>query len=336
MSCDFSGDEPADTPDRQPDGDSTQPDQTSKPTTLASARARETIPVRLAEDCLILAGPTAAGKSAISLPLAKRLNAEIVSVDSMAVYRGLDIGTAKPTAAERELVPHHVIDVVDANASFSVAAWLASVATAVEEIRRRGRRILFVGGTPLYLKALREGLADRPSGDPALRAALAERLEREGSAALHRELAKHDPAAAERIHPNDAKRIVRAIEVACSAPTQPNSSSQAAWGAEADPAAATPLLILDLPRQLLNERIATRVRKMFSEGLVDEVETAEATVGIGDTARQGAGYSEVLAMLAGEISRQEAIEQTIRRTRQLAKRQRTWFRSFHNAVWICS
>ena len=335
MFCESRGDEPARTRRRQPDADSTQPEQSSEPSTLASPEEHETGPPRLADDCLILAGPTAAGKTAIAVPLAQRLNAEIVSVDSMAVYRGLDIGTAKPSAAEQAAVRHHALDLVEADAAFSVASWLAATAQAMKEIRGRGRRVLFVGGTPLYLKALREGLSPRPAADPALRVALAARLEHEGAAALHRDLAACDPAAARRIHPNDARRIVRALEVAATASSQPVQVTPPAWG-NTPPSASAPLLILDVPRRLLHERIATRVHRMFAAGLIEEVQTALATVGLGQTARQGAGYSEVLAMLAGTLTREEAIEQTIRRTRQLAKRQRTWFRSFTNAVWICS
>lgn len=338
MSCDFRGDPRAASHDNHGRPPTTGPASTggdSECSTLASPEKRETGPPLLGEDCLILAGPTAAGKSAIAIPLAQRLGAEIVSVDSMAVYRGLDIGTAKPSAAEQQMVPHHAIDLVAANEPFSVAAWLTAVSRAVESIRRRGRKVLFVGGTPLYLKTLREGLSERPAADPAVRETLARRVEREGAAALHRELTQLDPKAAARIHPNDARRIVRAIEVATLSPPGVASRSTLTWNTAERPRSAAPLLILDVPRRLLADRIAARVQRMFANGLVEEVQAADASVGLGPTARQAAGYSEVLAMLTGELTRDQAIEQTVRRTRQLAKRQRTWFRSFQDAVWIC-
>ncbi|MGA0040182.1 MAG: tRNA (adenosine(37)-N6)-dimethylallyltransferase MiaA [Pirellulales bacterium] len=333
MSCDFSGDAPAGTRDRQKEAAPANPERVSCPPTLASVEERETCRPRLAADCLILTGPTAAGKSAIALRMAQRLEAEIVSVDSVAVYRGLDIGSAKPSAEEQRLVPHHALDLVPASETFNVAAWLAAATEAVEAIRSRGRRILFVGGTPLYLKALREGFDTRPPADAALRAAITERLEQQGAAALHRELSAHDPLAAARIHPNDARRLVRGLEVALSSRSA-LACEQNTWNKPDDESLRVPMLIVDVPRALLAERIAARVQAMFASGLVAEVEAAEASTGIGPTARQAAGYSEVLAMLAGTLSRDEAIEQTIRRTRQLAKRQRTWLRSFQNTVWV--
>ena len=333
MSCDSQGSGPASDETGHARAAAGRLDEASRPPTLASVAARAPSPPLLADDCLILAGPTAAGKTAIALPLAKRLGAEIVSVDSMAVYRTLDIGTAKPSAAEQQQIPHHAIDLVEPSEPFSVAAWLSEAGRAVDRIRARGRRVLFVGGTPLYLKALREGLAAGPAADPALRESLAVRLEREGAAALHRELATLDPGAAARIHPNDWRRTLRGIEVATVAPA--SHGREATWERGGTHASTAPMLIVDVPRKLLNERIAARVQKMFSAGLVEEVRAAEANGGIGATAGQAAGYSEVLAMLAGRSTLSDAIEQTIRRTRQLAKRQRTWLRSFGDAVWIC-
>lgn len=333
MSCDFSGDVPAGTCDRQKEAAPATPARTSCPPTLASPEERETCRPRLADDCLILTGPTAAGKTAIAVRMAERLGAEIISVDSIAVYRGLDIGSAKPSADEQRRVPHHGLDLVAANEAFNVAAWLAAAAEAVEAIRSRGQKILFVGGTPLYLKALREGFDTRPPADPVLRDAITLRLEREGTAALHRELAERDPAAAARIHPNDARRLVRGLEVAISSASR-SGFPQNTWDTPCDEQLRVPFLIVDVPRYVLADRIATRVHRMFADGLVEEVEAAESTTGIGPTARQAAGYSEVLKMLAGKFSREDAIEQTIRRTRQLAKRQRTWLRSFQNTVWL--
>ena len=297
-----------------------------------SASAAPLGPV-LRDDCWILSGPTAAGKTALSLVLARRLGAEIVSVDSMAVYRGLDIGTAKPTSAQRSEVPHHLVDVVDPGEIYTVARWLADAAVAVEACRSRGKRILFVGGTPLYLRALRDGLDPQPAGDPELRHSLEAEREAKGSDALHARLAKVDPVAAARIHPNDARRIIRALEVV-EVTGQPLPTS---W---ADPRPlhavfARQMLVLDQPRRTLRERIDSRVEAMFAEGLVEETRVAAAQPGgIGATARQAAGYAEALEVLAAKMTLNQAILLTQQRTRQLAKRQLTWLRSFPSAIWI--
>ena len=182
-------------------------------TTLARPAGAPARRPDLAADCWFLSGPTASGKSALGVCLARELGAEIVSVDSMAVYRGLDIGTAKPTAEQRRAVPHHLLDVVGPAEPYNVARWLADAAAAVADCRRRGRRILFVGGTPLYLRALRDGLAELPGEDPDLRRQLAAEAAAHGTAHLHARLARVDPASAARLHPNDLKRIIRALEV---------------------------------------------------------------------------------------------------------------------------
>ncbi len=285
----------------------------------------------LGPDCWFLSGPTASGKTARALDLARELGAEIVSVDSMAVYRGLDVGTAKPTADERRAVPHHVIDVVAPAERYSVARWLDDAASAVADCRTRGRRILFVGGTPLYLRALRDGLAPLPPAAPALRAALAAEAERLGSAALHARLAAVDPASAARIHANDTKRIVRALEVA----ETTGRPLSAAFAPTPHPVFETQFLVLDVPRAELHDRIDRRVERMFAGGIVEETAAALAAPGgIGPTARQAAGYAEAIDLLAGTIDRPEAIRRTQVRTRQLAKRQLTWLRSFPGARWI--
>jgi len=277
-----------------------------------------------------LSGPTAAGKSALAIPLARRLDAEIVSVDSMAVYRGLDIGTAKPGAALRAAVAHHCLDLVAPAEAFSVAAWLEAAAAAVEDCRGRGRRILFVGGTPLYLRALRDGLAELPAADPGLRESLAAEAAAAGPEALHARLAALDSRAAARIHPRDTKRLVRALEV-ITLTGQPLSAAQVP---APDPLFERRLMILDVTREALVARIDRRVEAMFAGGLVEETAAALAAGGIGPTARQAAGYAEAIDLLAGRIDRPEAIRRTQTRTRQLAKRQRTWLRSFRGATWI--
>jgi len=287
----------------------------------------------LGDDCWILSGPTASGKTALAVPLARRLGAEIVSVDSMAVYRGLDIGTAKPTPAERQAVRHHLVDVVGPEEPYSVARWLADAADAVEDCRSRGRRVLFVGGTPLYLRALRDGLDPLPGGDPELRRRLEEELAASSTQTLHDRLSAVDAAAAARIHPHDARRIVRALEVA----THGGGAVPGSWreSATAQARFAAGMMIIDLPRRLLYERIDRRVEEMFAAGIVDEARAADARAGgIGPTARQAAGYSEALEVAAGRLDVAAAVRLTQRRTRQLAKRQLTWLRGFRDAVWI--
>lgn len=280
-----------------------------------------------------MSGPTASGKSALAVEMALWLGAEIVSVDSMAVYRGLDVGTAKPTAEQRARVPHHLLDVAAAAETYSIARWLDDAARAVAECRNRGHRVLFVGGTPLYLRALRDGLALLPAAEQGLRDRLAAEVAADGPESLHRRLSEVDPASAARIHPRDAKRIIRALEVAITT-GQPLS---AAFSAVPHPIFEPRLMIVDQPRAALNDRIDRRVERMFAEGIVEETRAALTQPGgIGPTARQAAGYTEAIDLLEGRIDRSEAIARTQRRTRQLAKRQLTWLRSFKNAIWIAA
>ena len=294
------------------------------------------MPPALDIDCWILSGPTAAGKTALALAIACRLDAEIVSVDSIAVYRGLDVGTAKPTAVEQAAVPHHCLDLVAPDATFSVAQWLAAAHEAVAAIRRRGKRILFVGGTPLYLRSLRDGLAPVPAEDPVIRQRLAAEAAAMGPAALHSRLQAIDPAAGARIHPHDAKRLIRALEVAEIAgrpmsdlwqSTEPSTNATS-------PAFTRQMLVVDLPRRILSDRIERRVEAMFAGGILEETEAALHAPGIGPTARQAAGYTEAIDLIEGRLTRTAAIERTKARTRQLAKRQLTWLRSFKDAIWI--
>ncbi|MFM7291277.1 MAG: tRNA (adenosine(37)-N6)-dimethylallyltransferase MiaA [Planctomycetia bacterium] len=287
----------------------------------------------LGDDCWILAGPTAAGKTALGLLLARQLDAEILSADSMAVYRSLDIGTAKPTAAQRAQVAHHLVDLVEPGETYTVARWLAAAAAAVEDCRRRGKRVLFVGGTPLYLRALRDGLDPQPAGDPSFRRRLEEEARGTGSGPLHARLEAMDPVAAARIHPNDTRRIIRALEVVQTT-GRPTPSS---WFEERPPSVVFDgqMLVVDRPRSMLRERIDRRVEAMFAEGLVEETRAAASRPGgIGPTARQAAGYAEALDVLAGRMTPAEAVRLTQQRTRQLAKRQLTWLRSFKSAIWI--
>ena len=302
------------------------------PATLPHAPTAPSRPP-LADDCWFLAGPTAAGKTALGVRMAERMGAEIVSVDSMAVYRGLDVGTAKPGAEERARVPHHLVDVVDPAETWNVARWLEEAGKAMASIRARGRRILFVGGTPLYLRALRDGLAPLPGADPLLRERFHAEAERHGVGPLHDRLAALDPEAARRIHPHDLKRIVRALEVAHGV----GAPLSAAFAPDPHPVLERRLMVVDLPRTLLRARIDRRVEAMFAAGIVEETRAALAAPGgIGPTAAQAAGYTEAIDFIAGRITLAEAILRTQSRTRQLAKRQLTWLRSFPGAVWIAA
>ena len=277
----------------------------------------------------LLAGPTASGKTDLAVLVAERAGAEVLSMDSMLVYRGMDVGTAKPSAALRERVPHHLLDLVEPSVSFSVHDWLAAAERALEDVTSRGRRALFVGGTAFYLKALTEGLFEGPAVDPHLRARLERRIEEEGNAELHAELARVDALAARRIHPNDSKRLVRALEV-WEQTGKPLSEWQRQWEGWEEGAEPRPrrLVALETDPAELERRIPERTRSMLDAGWVDEVRAIRSGGGFGPTSIQALGYREVLDLADGKVTREEA-EQTIAlRTRQFARRQRTWLRGF--------
>ncbi|QEH35568.1 IPP transferase [Aquisphaera giovannonii] len=271
-----------------------------------------------------LTGPTASGKTAVGVRLARRLGAEVIALDSMTLYRGMDIGTAKPTMEERGGVPHHLIDVLDPWESASVAEYRRMADAAAAEVEARGRRVLFVGGTALYLKAMLRGLFEGPGADPAVRSRLEEEAGRIGSPALHARLAGSDPATAARLHPNDARRIVRALEV-LELTGRPLSELQSGHDRPAPP--GTMVFALDRPRAELHARINARVDAMFAAGLVDEVRgLLSAPRPIGGVPAQGVGYLEVIDHLQGRATLPSAVERVKARTRQFAKRQMTWFR----------
>jgi tRNA dimethylallyltransferase len=289
-------------------------------------------------DALVLTGPTGAGKTQLGITWAEQLGAEIVSMDSMAVYRGMDIGTAKPGPEERRRVPHHLLDVLDPWESASVAWWLEQATACCREIERRGRRVLFVGGTPLYLKARLHGLFDGPPADAALRRRLAAEAEHAGHRVLHDRLARVDPAAAARLHPHDLRRVIRALEV-WELTGRPISDWQRQWrphgnGADstvtASPCralATSPVRWIDLPRAELYARIDARVVRMFAAGLVEEVRGLRGlNRPLSREASQALGYKEVFAFLDGEASLEETIRRVQMRSRHFAKRQLTWFR----------
>ncbi len=287
----------------------------------------------LPDDCWFLSGATASGKSAVGVELARRLNADVISLDSMAVYRGLDIGTAKPTLSERQEITHHLLDIVEPHEEFSVAQYLTAAAGCVAKIRAPGRVPLFVGGTPLYLKSLLRGLFSGPAADWPLRKQLEEIAQLQGSAELHRKLAEVDHAAAARLHPNDQRRLIRALEVhhttgqAISEFQQQHQTGRAAEQCR--------VFVLKWPRPLLYDRINRRVEMMFAAGLVAETQrllAAGAT--LGRTAGQAVGYREVIEHLHGQRNLPATIALVQQRTRQFAKRQATWFRSLSECRFV--
>ena len=284
-------------------------------------------------DCWYLSGPTAAGKTRVGLELAELLNAEIISLDSMALYRGMDIGTAKPTTEERARTSHHMIDIVNAGETYSLDEYCDAALQAIDEIRSRGREVLFVGGTPLYLKSLLRGIFKGPDADWEFRKQVEAELETVGVEALHARLAQVDPLSAAKLEPTNVRRIIRALEVQ-RITGQPISHLQEQFEV-AHAADECRVFVLDWPRPILHRRIETRVEAMFAAGLVAEVEQLLATSGgLGRTARQAVGYLETIDHIEGRMTLDEAIERTKIRTRQFAKRQMTWFRSLSECRWI--
>jgi tRNA dimethylallyltransferase len=278
---------------------------------------------------VLLMGPTAAGKSAVALALAERFDGEIVSVDSAQVFRGMDIGTAKPEAATRARVPHHLIDIVDPTAGYSAARFAADASASIAAIRARGRVPIVAGGTMLYFKALTDGLSSLPQAHPAVRAALDARAAREGWPALHAELARVDPATAARLAPNDSQRIQRALEVHAIAGV-PLSLLQGQRNAEQ--ALAGPVLrvaLIPADRATLHAEIARRFDAMLAAGLVDELAALRERYRLDPTmpSMRCVGYRQAWAYLEGAIDRPTLRARGVAATRQLAKRQFTWLRS---------
>ncbi|MFO0807941.1 MAG: tRNA (adenosine(37)-N6)-dimethylallyltransferase MiaA [Gemmataceae bacterium] len=282
---------------------------------------------------IVLTGPTGSGKSALALAFAEEVGGEIVAMDSMTLYRGMDIGTAKPTAEERARVPHHLIDILDPWEFATVAWWLERAVAAVRDIEARGKRAIIVGGTPLYLKALLFGLFEGPPRDPTLRG----QLEAEDATVLHRRLATVDPTSAQRLHPNDVRRVVRALEV-WELTGRPISDWQTSWKSPpSDPFpqsrdekgdGARPLVVcLDLPRTELYSRIDRRVLTMMDAGWLDETRRLQALPRpLSREAAAALGYRELLTCLDGSSDLCTVVRLIQQRTRNYAKRQLTWFR----------
>ncbi|MFZ5466878.1 MAG: tRNA (adenosine(37)-N6)-dimethylallyltransferase MiaA [Pseudomonadota bacterium] len=276
-----------------------------------------------------LMGPTASGKTGLALELARRLPVELISVDSALVYRGMDIGTAKPDAETLREFPHRLIDIIDPTDAYSAARFRADALEAMREIHARGRIPLLVGGTMLYYRALQDGLADLPAADPALREAIQAEATVRGWAALHEELARVDPQAAARIHPNDPQRLGRALEV-WRLTGVPLSEWQARGREQALPALGRVLkLALIPPRELLRERIAERFTQMLEAGFIGEVEElrARGDLHLGLPSMRSVGYRQIWEYLDGAHTYERMIELGVTATRGLAKRQMTWLRS---------
>ncbi|HLT27923.1 MAG TPA: tRNA (adenosine(37)-N6)-dimethylallyltransferase MiaA [Zeimonas sp.] len=284
----------------------------------------------------MLLGPTASGKSAIAMRLAQRLPIEIVSVDSAQVYRGLDIGTAKPDAREREAVPHHLIDILEPTERYSAARFAEDARAAIADIRARGRIPLLVGGTMLYARALVDGLHRLPPADAALRARLEEEARRDGWPALHARLAAVDPRSAARIEPRDAQRIQRALEV-----FESTGRPLSQWLDDPAPAAARgePVVRIALEpddRAALHARIDARFRRMLERGFVDEVRALRARGDLSPSlpSMRSVGYRQVWQWLDGAGPRDAMIDAAVAATRQLAKRQLTWLRAMPDRIRV--
>ena len=282
---------------------------------------------------VFILGCTACGKGAVGREFARRLGAQIVSVDSMKVYRRMDIGTAKPSPQTRAEIPHHCLDLVEPAESFSVARYVAAADEAVERIAAGGGLPLAVGGTSLYIKALSEGLFEAPAPDPEVRRALQRRAETESLAGLHAELARVDPAAAQRIHPNDRKRIVRALEVYQTIGT-PITDLQKQWDSDR-PRYDCVFIGLRRGKEEQSRRINLRAKRMVDAGLRDEVAALLAEPEPpGPQAAQAVGYAEMIDHLRGRCSLEDALERIKINTRRLAKKQRTWHRRFPLVQWF--
>ncbi|HEX5103487.1 MAG TPA: tRNA (adenosine(37)-N6)-dimethylallyltransferase MiaA [Pirellulaceae bacterium] len=297
--------------------------------------------------CWYLTGPTASGKTKVGIELALRLNAEIVSLDSMTVYQGMNIGTAKPSAEDRFRVPHHLLDLVPPSDDFSLSDYIDAAHAKIVEIRGRGKEVLFVGGTPLYLKSLLRGVYQGPPADWEFRAAIERELQSLPLEALHERLQVIDPLLAAKLHPNDKRRIIRGLEV-FKLTGQRLSHLQTQFD-EGRPAAQAKVFVLSWPRDQLHRRIDARALQMFAAGLVEEVCGLLATYGaLSRTALQAVGYREVIEYLRGQgtgdsgpgsgVRSQESehrglsdspslLTRVKTRTHQFARRQETWFRS---------
>ena len=281
---------------------------------------------------ILILGVTASGKGALAFELAQNLGAEIISVDSMKVYRRMDIGTAKPPLEKRQILPYHLIDVAEPCESFSVDRFLYLTEGIILDVQRRNKPVVAVGGTAMYIKAMLCGLFDGPGSDETIRQRLKEQGDAEGFFELHKRLKAVDPDAGERIHPNDEKRIIRALEV-FELTGKPISTFQTQWDAPAD----SDWFVIGLRREkdIESSRMNARVKRMMDEGLRGEVAGLLAEEKpLSKQAAAAIGYAEMIAHLNGEMDFDEAVEKIKINTRRFAKSQRTWFKTFRNVNWL--
>lgn len=285
---------------------------------------------------LVITGPTASGKSELALDLAARLGGEIISADSAQVYRGMDIGTAKPDKSVQARIPHHLIDIREPVDSYSAAAFVADAITCVRDVQSRSKLPIIAGGTMLYLKALKEGLAELPEADPAVRQAILEEASVRGWPALHQDLERFDPVAARRIRPGDPQRLQRAIEVYRI--TGQSLTDLHRRGRTGSPFPLKEIAIVPPDRAALHARIARRFMAMVDAGFIEEVVELRRQPGLhpGLPAIRAVGYRQIWAYLEGDHSREEMLSAALAATRQLAKRQYTWLRGWEGLVTLPS
>ena len=278
---------------------------------------------------VLLLGPTGSGKTALSLRLARQFGGEILSCDSVAVYRGMELGTAKPTAGQRAQAPHHLLDLLDPSEAMTAGDWARAARAAIRDIAGRGRLPIVTSGTGLYLRALTDGLAPLPPRCPALRARLLSAARARPAGYLHRLLLRLDPEAAARVHANDEPKLIRALEVALLGPSPISSAGR-------DPLTGFRLLRvgLDPPRALLYERLNQRAAAMFAAGLVEETRALQQWYGVGAQALGALGYREAGAVLAGATTQEQAVAAAQQGHRRYAKRQMTWFRREPEVQWL--
>ena len=282
---------------------------------------------------ICIVGPTAVGKTETAIQLAQHLDAEIVSLDSRQIYRGMDIGTAKPTPDQQQAVPHHLIDCVDVDQPFSVAEYQRLADTAIAEIQERGKRTMAVGGAGLYFRGIIDGLFDGPGADAEIRSKFQREADKHGNVALHERLRRCDPEAANRVHPNNLVRVIRALEV-YELTGKPISAFQQQWETN-EPRYPFRAFGLNMPREVLYRRIENRVDQMVEIGLIEEVKwLLDQGYPRNCIAMQSFGYKELIDYLDGMRTFDEAISLLKQNTRQFAKRQLTWFRNDPRIEWL--
>jgi tRNA dimethylallyltransferase len=281
---------------------------------------------------ILILGVTASGKGRLAFELAKSLDGEVLSIDSMKVYRRMDIGTAKPPKEAREQIPYRLIDVVEPSESFSVGRFITLANTAIEDIQAQGKPVIAVGGTALYIKTMLYGLFDGPEADPRIREQLKAQAKAEGLQKLYNQMKELDPQTAGKVSPNDVKRIIRALEV-YKLTGKPISSFQTQWNQRT----TDDWMVIGLRGEKTEEskRINARVKKMIEQGLVEEVESLlREAKPLSDQARCAIGYAEIIGYLSGKTALVDAIELIKKNTRKLAKAQRTWFKTFKGVHWL--